>query len=70
MLKESEQTLILCVKYQLDCLAFYKDIVSLSRDNEGKQLKTKLEKYISTEGQKFSLNLFKRNDIEEKLKQV
>ena len=60
----------MCVKYQLDCLAFYKDIVTLSRDNDGKQLKTKLEKYIKNEGQRNSINLFKSNEIEDKLKQV
>ena len=48
-----------CIKYQLDCLSFFKDIVTINRDSDGKNLKLKLDKYISTEGSKLNTNIFK-----------
>eukprot|EP00347_Sterkiella_histriomuscorum_P023709 403333658 len=70
LLRENEQIVVKCIKYQLDCLSFFKDIVTMNRDNDGRQLKMKLDKYLHTEGTKLNANLFKQDYLEKKLAEI
>ncbi|CDW75867.1 UNKNOWN [Stylonychia lemnae] len=70
LLRDNEQIVIKCIKYQLDCLSFFKDIVTINRDSDSKNLKMKLDKYISTEGQKLNNNIFKQDYLENKLVEI
>lgn len=69
-LKDTEAIVAQCTKYHFECLSFYKDIVTINRDNDGKTLKIKLDKYLSNEGSKLNLNVLKKDNFESKLKHI
>lgn len=66
-MRDNEEIVIKCIKYQLDCLSFFKDIVTLNRDSDGKTLKMKLDKYLLNESGKLNANVFKQDYLEKKL---
>lgn len=52
---DCKDVVVKCIKNIVECLAFYKDLVKINKENnDGRVLKTKFEQYLQNEGARIS----------------